>query len=168
MSVHWKHAPEYRSPRPQRYTDAKFNAPIDSNKDQKASRGLTGNMAYVSTNLDGEATFTVKAPNDGLNPVFCLFSDVSFGGNVWCVGIGGGGTLPQWKHMAQSVSCYAGANMWLYAKEYGDVGGALIKGDVEDLKNKPYGKGQGSFSQYVKALWVLKGWAITATKETAV
>ena len=55
-----------------------------------------------------------------------------------------------------------------YAKEYGDVGGAMIKGDVEDLKDEPYRNWQGSFRQNVKALWVLKGWAIAATKETAV
>ncbi len=47
--------------------------------------------------------------------------------------------------------------MWLYAKEYGDSGGALVKGNMEDLKDEPYGKDKGTFSKNVKALWVSKG-----------
>jgi len=35
--------------------------------------------------------------------------------------------------------------------------GALVKGNVEDLKDEPYGKDKGTFSKNVKALWVSKG-----------
>ena len=80
-------------------------------------------MTGVNPNADGESAFTIEAPNGGPNLVCCLFSDVQFRDNVWCVGVGGGDTLPQWKNVAQSISCHAGGNVWLYAEEYGDAGG---------------------------------------------
>lgn len=114
-------------------------------------------MSAIDTNRDGLATFTIKGPNNGPDPVCCLFSGTQFAGNVWCVGVGGGPTLPQWSDVAQSVSCHNGGNVWLYAQKYVDTGGALVQGNVLDLSNEPYGNSQGKFSQNVKALWVLKG-----------
>ena len=114
-------------------------------------------MSQLDVDRDGQAIFTIKGPTDGPDPVCCLFSETQFGGNVWCVGVGGGNTLPQWSDVPQSVSCHNGGNVWLYAQSYGDAGGALIQGDVEDLTNEPYGSDKGTFSKNVKALWVLKG-----------
>ena len=114
-------------------------------------------MKQIGQNESDEATFTVEGPGDGPDPVCCLFSEPKFGGNVWCVGEGGGNTLPQWNNVAQSVSCHAGAQVNLYAKEYGDCGGALTKGNVEDLKNEPFGNQKDTFSKNVKALWVVRG-----------
>ena len=114
-------------------------------------------MGAIDLDLDGQASFTIKGPTDGPAPVCCLFTEPNFGGNVWCMGVGGGDTLPAWKHKTHSVRCLNGGNVWLYAKEYGDASAALIKGEVKDLKGEPYGQDKGSFFQNVKALWVLKG-----------
>ena len=113
----------------------------------------------LDLNRDDEATFTFIAPqgNDGPNPVCCLFTKANFGGNVWCVGEGGGDVLPQWKNKAKSVSCHGGGHFWLYADKYGDAGAALVRGNVEDLKSEPYGNKKGTFEGKVKAVWVLKG-----------
>lgn len=157
LAVHWKSVPAYRSPRPQGYTDTEYKDNEAPRKDKKASDGLKMDMDAINTNTDGEASFTIKAPNDGPDPVCCLFTEPHFKGDVWCVGVGGDDILHQWKDKAQSVSCHNGGNVWLYAKEYGDAGGALIKGNVDDLKDEPYGNDHGSFSKNVKALWVLKG-----------
>ena len=47
-------------------------------------------MESIGLNIDGEAWFQVLAPDDGPKPVCCLFSEVNFGGNVFCAGEGGG------------------------------------------------------------------------------
>ena len=137
-------------------TENNYKDPIDVNRDKDESSALMHNLAGVAGEEGSESWIKVNAPDDGPKPVCCLFSEPSFGGNVWCVGVGGGETLPQWKDVPQSVSCHGGGNVWLYAKEYGDTAGALIRGNVEDLKEQPFGN-EGSFSKNLKALWVLQG-----------
>ena len=114
-------------------------------------------MGAIDNNLDGEASFNVGGPGDGPDPVCCLFTETKFGGNVWCMGVAGGGTLPQWQNKAQSVSCHNGGEAWVYADSYNDKGGAHITGNVDDLASIPYGKDTATFSQNIKALWVCKG-----------
>ena len=152
LATHWEDAPIPRSPRPQGYTDVTYTKGIDPGTDSKGSKAFNDNLQGIDINRDGKANFTIAGPTDGPDPVCCLFAEPSFGGDVWCVGVGGGNTLPQWTNVPQSVSCHGGANVWLYAKEYGDAGGALIKGNMEDLKDKPYRNSKGSFSRNVKAL----------------
>lgn len=156
LATHWEEAPMPRTS----YTkamDETYTKGTDPVTDGQGSKAFHDNMQGIGNNKDGNANFTIAGPTDGPDPVCCLFAEPSFGGDVWCMGIGGGNTLPQWTNVPQSVSCHGGANVWLYAKEYGDAGGALIKGNVEDLKDEPYGNAQGSFSKNVKALWVLNG-----------
>lgn len=81
-------------------------------------------MHAIDQDRDGEATFTAIGPTDGPDPVCCLFTEPKFGGNAWCVGMGGDDVLPQWKNKAQSVSCHNGGQVWLCPKEYGDAGAA--------------------------------------------
>ena len=157
FEVHWKNAPQYRSPRPQGYTDHVYTKNQDPNKKSDELESFKNDMDAIDNNRDGESTFAIKGPDDGPDPVCCLFSGIQFGGNVWCIGVGGGDTLPQWKDVPQSVSCHNGGNVWLYAEEYGDAGAALVKGNVEDLTNEPYGNDKDTFSKNVKALWVVKG-----------
>lgn len=142
---------------PQNYTDRIYKDNQDPTKKSTELTSHQDDMKAIDMNRDGEATFTVITPGDGPDPICCLFSEVKFGGNVWCVGIGGGDTLLQWKDQAQSVSCHNRGQVWLYTKEYGDAGGALVKGNVEDLKDELYEKDKGTFSKNVKALWVSKG-----------
>ena len=117
---------------------------------------FTADMDALQDNVNDEATFTIHGPDDGPDPVCCLFSKPKFGGNVWCMGVGGGDVLPQWKNKAQSVSCHAGANAWLYGEKYGDAGGVLIPHNVEDLDQQPFGKDKKTMKNRVKAIWVFK------------
>ena len=157
LGTHWEDAPIPRDPRPQGYTDHVYTDNQDPTKSSNELTAFENDMAAIDTNRDGKASFNITGPNDGPDPVCCLFSETQFGGNVWCVGVGGGNTLPQWSDVAQSVSCHNGGNVWLYAQSYGDTGGALVHGNVEDLSEEPYGNGKGTFSSNVKALWVLQG-----------
>ena len=51
-------------------------------------------MTLMAMNESGESTFTVEGRGDGPDPVCCGFSEPNVGGSVWCVGEGGGDTLP--------------------------------------------------------------------------
>ena len=163
LDVHWENAPQFRSPRPQGHTDANLNANISPRIDKTKSDNFNSLLQGVDINRDGQATIKVNAPDDGPNPVCCLFSEVNFGGDVWCMGQGGGDVLPQWQNVAQSVSCHNGGSVWLYCtvvagtkSAYGDPGGNVVSGDNLDLSKSPYGGGSGSFSKNVKAIWVTK------------
>ncbi|KAL9602195.1 MAG: hypothetical protein Q9179_002621 [Wetmoreana sp. 5 TL-2023] len=142
LAVHWRW---YSYAGPIGYTDRTYSENQDPTKETEELKNFKRDMDGIDMNENGEATFTVVGPNDGPDPVCCLFTKPSFGGNVWCMGVGGDDVLPQWKDKAQSVSCHNGGQVWLYAKEYGDAGAALIKGNVEDLKNEPYGKDEELF-----------------------
>lgn len=157
LSTHWKHAPQYRDPRPQGFTNNVYTTNQDPTNKSSGLTNFHNDMSMMDLDRDGDSSFEIKGPNDGPDPICCLFSGTQFGGNVWCVGVGGGDALPQWTNIAQSVSCHDGGNVWLYAQTYGDTGGALVTGNVEDLSNEPYGNKKGTFSKNVKALWVLKG-----------
>ena len=128
----------------------------DPTKPSSELQQFKDDMHAIERNRDSEATFTVIGPNDGPDPVCCLFLETKFGGNVWCVGEGGDDVLSQWNNTAQSVSTHNGAEVWLYAQFYGDAGAALVDGNVEDLKDTIYGNGKKSFLENVKALWCTK------------
>ena len=157
LGTTWTDGPIPRDPRPPGVTTHVYTKSLDPSNPSTDYTNFISDMAAIDTNTDNAASFNITGPDDGPDPVCCLFSGTQFSGNVWCVGVGGGPTLPQWTNVAQSVSCHGGGNVWLYAQSYGDKGGALIRGNVEDLSNEPYGNGQGTFSQNVKALWVLDG-----------
>jgi len=157
LATRWKQIMQPHERGGPKYTDRTYKGNQDPTKKSAELTIFQDDMQALDTNLDGEATFTIVGPGDGPDPVCCLFTEPKFGGNVWCMGVGGGDALPQWKDRAQSISCHNGGQVWLYAAEYGDAGAALIKGNVEDLKDEPYGKDKDSFSKKVKALWVLKG-----------
>ncbi len=156
LATHWKHRPQPHERTPQ-YTDRTYADNQDPTKKSDELSNFRSDIKALDNNVDGEATFTIVGPTDGPEPVCCLFTKPSFGGNVWCMSVSKGKVLPQWEDQAQSVSCHNGAQVWLYAKEYGDAGAALIKEDVQDLKDEPYGNNKGTFSKHVKALWVSAG-----------
>ena len=142
---------------PKKTNDDTFDKNVSPKADGKKSQELNAYMSGIS-NLQGygPGTFTVKAPDDGPDPVCCLFSDVSFKANVLCLGQGGGDLPDKWKKVPQSVRCHAGGAIWLFAESYGDKTSAQIKGNVEDLKDQLLGPDTGSFSKNVAAVWVGK------------
>ncbi len=156
LATHWKAAPQAHM-RVGRYTDRTYADNQDPTRKSEKLTSFQNDMKEINIDIDGEAIFTVIGPTDGPDPVCCLFTEPKFGGNVWCMGGGGEDTLPQWKDKAQSITCHNGGQVWLYAKEYGDAGAVLIKGNAEDLKDNPYGNQKDTFSKNVKALWVSKG-----------
>ena len=156
FSTHWRDVNINHHDKTPRYFDRTYRQNQYFDKGSQELDNFKIDMRQINANYQDDAFFEITGPNDGPDPVCCLFSLPSFNGNVWCAGVGGGDVLPQWKNEAQSVSCHAGANVWLYANSYGDIGGALVKGDVEDLKNQPYGNKKGTFSKKVKAMWILK------------
>jgi hypothetical protein len=156
LKTHWKQGGQVHQPAPKNF-DNEYTGNQDPKIKSHVWKTFQEDMTQIGVDNNGESTFTVVGPGDGPNPVCCLFSEPKFGGNVWCVGEGGGDTLPQWKNVAQSVSCHAGAQVTLYAKEYGDCGNAVVRGNMEDLKDEPYGNDKDTFSKNVKALWVAKG-----------
>lgn len=157
LSTHWEAIPQPRSPRPAPHVDQTYTVNQDPTKGSNQLESYKTDWQGIDANRDGTSTFHISAPNDGPDPVCCLFTEPSFGGNVWCAGVGGGDILPQWKDKPQSVSCHGGGQIWLYADHYNDAGGVLIRGNVADLKDEPYGTETGSFSKNVKALWVIPG-----------
>ncbi len=130
---------------------------VEAQRPEVIETSFQGDMKGIGMNRDGVASFTIAGPTDGPDPVCCLFTQPRFGGNVWCVGVGGGDLLPQWKDQPQSVSCHNGGWVWLYAKEYGDAGAALIRNNIEDLKIVPYGAEKDTISKKIKAIWVKAG-----------
>lgn len=75
----------------------------------KNSHELNAYMSGISKlQSNGSGTFTVKAPNDGPDPVGWLFSDMSFKANVLCLGQGGGDLPENCKKGPLSVRCHAG------------------------------------------------------------
>lgn len=148
-------------PQPEKTSNQKFDKSIDPNSDKERSKSLQTFMSGISSQQSSgreaqAGTFTVHAPDDGPDAVCCLFTGVSYGGNVLCLGQGGGALPDGWKKVAQSVSCHAGGAMWMYRDTYGDKTGAVVKGNLEDLAQKRLGGDEGSFKEKVGAVWVSK------------
>lgn len=114
-------------------------------------------MQAVQKNSHKQGKFEIAGPDDGTTPMCCLFKEPSYAGDQLCVGVGGDDLPPAWSKKAQSISCHGGAWAWLYVKEYGDDGAALIQHAVPDLKDEPYGAAGGTFTKNVTAMWVRPG-----------
>ena len=140
---------------PGRPSDKTFDKNVDNKKQDDYYKDFTKAMDAMEANEEGEAIMTVVGPNDGPNPVCCLFTDTQFGGQVYCAGKGGADLPEEFKKQISSISCHGGAKAYLY----GDAGydtepSALIEGNVEDLKEKPYDKDKGTFDDRTIAMWV--------------
>ena len=154
LTAHWEHAPIPRSPRPQGYTNDKYTA-NQSPPSKGAFSGFAANMQAIDTNLDGQATVILSGPSTGPDAICCFFAGTQYGGNVICLGVGGGPLPSQWQDQAQSLQCYNGGQAPLFGKEYGDAGESPGISKVADLANQPYGN--GNFAKAVKAVWIEKG-----------
>ncbi|KAL9126922.1 MAG: hypothetical protein Q9217_004098 [Psora testacea] len=143
LKVHYK-LKDQPHQREAKYSDTEFQVNHDPQKPSDQLEKFKSDMKAVDRNEDGPALFTVAGPGNGPDPVYCLFSNVRFGGRVWCIGIGAGNVLLQWKNKAQSVSCHNGGRVWLFAVPYGDKdfkkSSALVEGNVQNLKELPHGR----------------------------
>lgn len=156
----WSLQAHYKTPKSghtQQTIDRKYGHNEDPKRKSSDWQLFSNDMHGIHQENDpAENHFTIIGPGDGPDPVCCLFSKPSFGGNVWCTGVGGGNVPPRWKDVAQSVSCHAGAQAYIYADHYNDLGGALITHNVEDLKEQLYDNKSKSFSKNLKAIWIFK------------
>ncbi len=67
---------------------------------------------------------TVYAPTDGLQPVYCLFTQPQYEGDKWCAMVGGGDVISGRKKMAQSVISHGGGWVEMFPVAYANTGGA--------------------------------------------
>ena len=111
-------------------------------------------MRDFHRNEEDKSYMEVLAPDDGPDPVCCLFTGVQFSGNVVCYGEGAGHLLPQWVNKAQSLSCHGGARIWIYDNDLNDNAYYDANVGTPDLGSIPYGKDKGTWANQIDAVWV--------------
>lgn len=72
-------------------------------------------------------------------PAVCFYTKTQYQGDVFCMGPGGGAFSGSEVNVAQSVSVWGSATVWMYAASYGDTGGQKLTSSVPDLSSEPYG-----------------------------
>ena len=96
-------------------------------------------------------------PLPPIPPAVCLFNEKDFGGQVFCLGVGGGNLTSVQQNTAQSIRVFGGATAYLFAEtRYTDVSETAVKADIPDLSSVPYGT-NGNFAGKVKTLWIAAG-----------
>ncbi|KAL6712894.1 hypothetical protein ACLMJK_009606 [Lecanora helva] len=100
-------------------------------------------------------TFDILVPTNNVTvpPIACLFTNSHYGGDVTCVGVGGG-NMTAGKGQVESVAIYGGASVTLYPNAYGDPGSQSFTVSVPDLDSVPYGT-NSSLKDNVAAVLVL-------------
>ena len=155
LTAHWEDAPQYRSPRPQSYTNDNYTTNQSPPSNSGDFYGFGADMGTIDQDRDGKATFIIDGPSTGPDPICCFFANTQYGGNAICLGVGGGNFPDPWQSVMQSLQCFNGGQVRLFAKEYGDSGESPGISKVDDLANQPYGN--GNFAKAVKAVWIEKG-----------
>ncbi|MCJ1280333.1 hypothetical protein MMC21_008160 [Puttea exsequens] len=150
FTIHFENAPQYRSSRPQGSTTRSWTQSQKPDPDV-----LKIDMDAVDQNRDDQAWFSIDGP-DGPDPVCCLFTEVSGGGNAWCAGVGGGDLPEHFQEKVQSIDCWGQGQVWLFVGGYGKNCGANIPGSAADLRDYPYGNDQKTYSKKATAAWILK------------
>ena len=126
------------------------NQPSPSDPNYKKDNSFSSHFATMSS-----PTFDVLVPTQGIvvPPIACLFTKSQYGGDVTCVGVGGG-NMTEGKDQVASVAIYGGASVTLYPNAYGDPGGQSFTVSVPDLMSVPYGT-NSSLKDNVAAVLVL-------------
>lgn len=75
-------------------------------------------MQALSAGNVTAGNLTVYAPADGQQPVYCLFTQPQYEGDVWCARVGGGDVISGRKSMAQSVISRGGGWEELFPVAY--------------------------------------------------
>ena len=116
-------------------------------------KAFSTHMASITADSIGPRTFNILLPGPS-PPVVCLFTQLSYRGDVACYGPGTGGVGPQVANTPRSMSLHGSVTAWIYGQYYGDDGGQLISTDIPDLTAIPLGVA-GTFDKMIKALWVI-------------
>ena len=163
VHIHYQNAVAYRSTRiTYQHKDYDTNQGPTNDKACEWPSGANGcgffiDMYGIYQNRDGKSSIEVKGPDnwDSPFPMCCLYADPRYLGNVWSKGEGGGDVPDDWKKSVESVKCWGGGQIFIFADHYGDDGYALITGEVEDLKEQPYGN-TDNFANKIVAVWIDK------------
>ena len=103
---------------------------------------------------------STSPPLPHIPPAVCLFNEKDFGGQVFCLGVGGGNLTSVQQNTAQSIRVFEGATAYLFAETgYADVSETAVTAvtaDIPDLSSVPYGT-NGNFAGTVKVLWIAAG-----------
>ena len=124
-----------------------FNTNV-SNNDNSSFSIYIKNINNLGTNPPIVVTSPQLPP-----PAACLFTKAQYGGDVFCLGPGGGNLTGVQTNSAHSIQVLGGATVWIYASTYGDGGGQKLTVSVPDLGTEPYGT-EGNFGGQIKALWI--------------
>ena len=154
LTAHWANAPNPDDPRVSLFTNHNFTT-NQSPPPGGAFYSFAASMQAIASRGGDGATIIITGPSTGPDPICCLFTGTQYGGNVICLGVGGGPLPSQWQDQAQSLQCFNGGQVRLFGKEYGDSGESPGISQVDDLANQPYGN--GNFAKAVKAVWIEKG-----------
>ena len=95
--------------------------------------------------------FNVNVPTK--LPSVCLHRDVKLGGATACFGVGGGNLDAKYAKLAKSISVKDNATAYIYAGKYGDQTGAIVQGDIVDLKDEALG--DGDWNEAIAAMAVI-------------
>ena len=106
------------------------------------------NVEYRADQFFVNIPDTVPVP-----PSACFYTKTQYLGDLFCIGPGGANFTGNGIHSVQSVAVFGGATVWIYAKSYGDAGGARLTTSVADLSTEPYGTG-GDFLKKTVAAWI--------------
>ena len=106
----------------------------------------------------GRRTLTLDVPTLGSTPeppVLCLYTEPDYRGDVWCLGPGGDDMPPDLRGKVQSVMPHGNITAYLYAFNYSDGAGLLVKERIDNLDSRYTDAGHGTFSKSVVAAWIL-------------
>ena len=115
------------------------------------SADLSRSFSVATNHKD---SFSIAFPS-GTEPApsMCVFSQVDFGGDVWCMGPGGTNFTDSLVNKVASLRLTAGLAAWIYPEFYGNPLGTLVSTSVSDLSSIPY-KTDGNFKNIVAAAWI--------------
>ena len=110
---------------------------ISSNQTSSSNEKKTDFSKFA---VMSSATFDILVPTHNITtpPIACLFTKPQYGGDVTCIGVGGG-NMTEGKGQVASVAIYGGASVTLYPNAYGDPGGQSSTVSLPDLTSVPYG-----------------------------
>ena len=126
---------------------------ISSNQTSSSSDGDDEKTQFSQFAHMSSETFDILVPaqNITLPPIACLFTKAQYGGDVTCVGVGGG-NMTEGRGQVGSVAIYGGASVTLYPNAYGDPGGQSSAVSLPDLTSVPYGTDSNLMNNVVAVL----------------
>ena len=116
-----------------------------------ADAGLKNTMSTATHQKD---TFKITYPIGYPIPqTFCVYSQPSWTGDVYCMGVGGTNFTTNLVNKIQSFTLSPGLVGWLYPGFYGNPLGLKVSASVADISDLPYHTSQ-SFKGNLAAAWI--------------